>query len=480
MVPINESGIAKMETALEALWERSRFTSYFYQSVDFIKEAEIPTIALVVFQARFVFYYAENFVQKQTTEELIGLLVHEMMHIMMNHNHRAFPDEDIYLQNLAQDMVINSYIKNSRKTFFSRKGLYAENVATLEIPHGLPVIPVDYIRETSQTDPPWESLYQWLLNQPKKKLQEIQSNFDPDNNPQSAALEEELKLDYLNNVMQNPLNMPDEYNADESVYSLCDMEGIAFKDTQGKHLPTGVHMMMPERLLQQVRAKKTSLIQFSSQDSRCLDERAFQKVNGMISEVQDQDTSAWSHKIKSLVDFSSQSSDWKYTHSRFNRRYFAQGIYAAGRVFEEKSRITVAVDVSASVITHPEVLEAVFGVVDDLTRKYTVHLVCIDEQLFIPEKSNDGWIQSGNTDQPYIYNRGDWKYIKTGSKGTTFFSPLFNDYMKQHREMLLVITDGQIFDLERLRPYPSTLWIIPEEISYQFTPPFGQMVPFSI
>ncbi len=139
----------------------------------------------------------------------------------------------------------------------------------------------------------------------------------------------------------------------------------------------------------------------------------------------------------------------------------------------------MAVDVSGSVITQPEMLETVFGVIDDLTRKYTVHLVCIDEQLFIPERSNERWVRSQNTDKSYIYSRGDWKYIKTGSMGTTFFSPLFNNYIIGHREMLLVITDGQIFDLEKLNPYRPTLWIVPDENSHCFTAPFGQTVSFS-
>ncbi|MBU3915640.1 hypothetical protein KKA14_08915, partial [bacterium] len=134
MVLTNHTVKEKLETALEKLWERSRFTSYFYQTIDPIEDTEIPTIALAMFRSRIVLYYAESFIRTVTIEEIIGLLVHEMLHVMMNHNHRAFPAEDIYLQNLAQDMVINSYIKNNRKTFFTRKGQYVENVALLLLP----------------------------------------------------------------------------------------------------------------------------------------------------------------------------------------------------------------------------------------------------------------------------------------------------------------------------------------------------------
>ncbi|MBU3917258.1 hypothetical protein KKA14_17120, partial [bacterium] len=329
---------------------------------------------------------------------------------------------------------------------------------------------------TDQTDPPWEDLYRWLRLLPSNELETIKQQFEGDDNALGIPFDDANPLSNLNDDRQSALNIPNEFLPDESFISVRDQKGLAFEDSKGGYLPTGVHMMMPRESFQHMKAKKEGLIQFSSIDSRCQEERAFQLVKGFISEVQARDTSPWAPKIKSLVDFSSQSSEWKYTHGRFNRRYFAQGIYASGRVFEEKGLITVAVDVSGSIIMMPDMLETVFGVVDDLTRKYTVQLVCVDEQLFIPEKTNDQWTQSTKADKPYIYSRGDWKYIKTGSMRTTFFSPLFNDYMKRHREMLLVITDGQIYDLEKLKPYYPTLWIIPEEFRQRFTEPFGQVV----
>ncbi len=250
MVPSNNNAEIKLETALAKLWERSRFTSYFYQSVDLIETTEIPTITLIIFRSRLALYYAESFIQKQTIEEIIGLLVHEMLHVMMNHNHRAFPDEDIRLQNLAQDMVINSHIKNNRKTYFSRKGQYKEDVAVVDLPRGLPTIPEEFTAETAQTDPAWEELYRWLARLSPDQQKEIVGPTITDNSTHTLLSDDEQDaLNHLNEDPVNPLNIPDRFKADESFIMLGDQQGMTFLDDKGRYLATGVHMMMPPKRL---------------------------------------------------------------------------------------------------------------------------------------------------------------------------------------------------------------------------------------
>ena len=136
----------------------------------------------------------------------------------------------------------------------------------------------------------------------------------------------------------------------------------------------------------------------------------------------------------------------------------------------------MAVDVSGSMVMTPSDIETAFGVIEQLMGKYRINLVCLDEEYFVPERKGDNLVASGNPGRPFMYRRGDWRLIKTGSGGTTFFAPLFSRYMKGHREMLLVITDGYIYDLERLRRYTPTIWVISESRQDPFHPPFGQSV----
>ena len=80
----------KLDKTLALLWERSSFTSYFYQNITFVKNSHIPTFALTIISSRLTFFYNNKFLEELDTEEFIGLLIHEMLHIVHNHNHRQY------------------------------------------------------------------------------------------------------------------------------------------------------------------------------------------------------------------------------------------------------------------------------------------------------------------------------------------------------------------------------------------------------
>uniref|UniRef100_UPI002637DAD6 DUF2201 family putative metallopeptidase n=1 Tax=Desulfoluna sp. TaxID=2045199 RepID=UPI002637DAD6 len=98
------------DSVLTTLWKRSRFTSYFYQMVSFTEDETLPTLTLTVRAGRVTLLYNRGFIEGLDAEARIGLLVHEMMHGVFGHDHRGFRDEHPYLQNMAQDMVINSWM----------------------------------------------------------------------------------------------------------------------------------------------------------------------------------------------------------------------------------------------------------------------------------------------------------------------------------------------------------------------------------
>jgi len=199
-------------------------------------------------------------------------------------------------------------------------------------------------------------------------------------------------------------------------------------------------------------------------------------IVALLEKINMCDSSFYKNHIKSIIDYLSHSNEWYYTHSRFNRRYVAKGIYIAGRAYKQSEIITVAIDISASMMAQREDLETAFGIIEDLTGKYKVFLVCVDEEYFIPVKQGDTFIRSEPSAKPYEYKKGDWKLIKSGYGGATFFSSFFNEYLKGHKEMVLVITDGYIYDVDKLKPYPSTLWLITKSRNENFVPPFGKAI----
>ncbi|MBA4368291.1 MAG: hypothetical protein C0403_11730 [Desulfobacterium sp.] len=455
-----KGGFDRLETALQELWKRSRFTSYFFQSVQFTEENHIPTLALHVADHRVFLLYNADFLKKIQTEELIGLLVHEMMHIVLNHHHRTLQHQDTILQNLAQDMVVNSYLIDNKETFFSRKHKGRRDISYLVLPPGLPVIPRAFFQKHAsmkKEDITWEVLYQWLVNKQK------QNRSDPTEDIQTHPEDFQLKNFFLSQQGSN-----------ENLQSI--QQGLSFHDHASSILSTGVHLFRTNDNQTSVEALKTRIIHYSSQDETCWNERFFQHISAMIQKIQPIEKTSWKKMIKAFVDSSAMSEEWKYSTARFDRRYFASGLYAPGRAYSREKIVTVAVDVSGSMVAKPEDIETAFGVIESLLKQHKVYLLCIDEEVFVPYKHHNTLKISRNPDASFIYKKGDWRYLQTGSSGTTFFSPLFDTFMKKHREPLIIITDGEIYDLDRLQYYPKTLWVITGNREKPFQPPFGKVV----
>jgi predicted metal-dependent peptidase len=451
---------SKLETTLQELWNRSRFASYFYQFVQVIPVTGLPTLALTLSGMRLSLLYNPEFINKLDIEELIGLLIHEMLHVVLNHDHRGFSDEDPALQNLAQDMVINIYIADHTETFFSKKGRGLRDVSKLILPAGLPMIPEAFYMDNEpqkKGDTTWEALFIWMRSKRKRDI------------PDSSGMGNGTQFSYRMDSVEFP-NHENDRNP-ESV-----KKGFQVFDSRLKNRPTGIHLIQKNDFLSSADAIKKRIISFAQHDETCREERFFLKVSGLISKIQKVDISDWKKKIAAFVDRSMHSDEFEYKTGRFNRRYFASGIYAPGRFYIKSKVVTVAVDVSGSMIMKPGEIEAAFGVVETLLKKYRIHLICIDENVFIPHKKEGHLFDSGNHTMPYHYRKGDWRSIKTGSSGTTFFSPLFDRFMKGHNEPLIVITDGFIYDLDQLKPYKPTLWAISENRKELFEPPFGKVV----
>lgn len=447
----------RLETILQSVWKRSRFTSYFYQAVQFRKEPEIPTLVLHAADSRLHLLYNPAFVERTDTEELIGLLVHEMMHILLNHDHRLLPGHDPVLQNLAQDMVVNTCLTDWRDTFFSRTHLGKRDYPPLVLPARLPQVPQDFLTDNPsrrKEDIAWEELYRWMA-EVRKTRREKHETQDASQNFQLHRLQKE----------RMPFAEPPD----------CNYDGFSLHSSDGAFLPTGIHLFQRADEKKNIHALKNRLIQYALQDDECRNDRIFQHLSVLLQKVQKPDSSFSRKLLKSHVEEASLADDWKYTSSRFDRRYFASGLYAPGRAYGKKMTVTVAVDVSGSMVVHPDHLEKAFGVVESLLGHYKVFLLCIDEEVFIPRKHEGKFLKSDTLRNFYAYRKGDWRLIQSGNSGTTFFASLFGRFMRGHHEPLVVITDGDIYDLDRLPVYWNTLWVIAGKREKRFDPPFGKV-----
>lgn len=452
----------KWKSTLELLWSKSRFTSYFYQSVQFASDDAIPTLGLTSSDYRPLIIYNQEFVVSRTAEELVGLLVHELLHVIFDHDHRAAAfsgkGKDLYLQNLCQDMVVNSYILNKNSHFFSGR----KNDSGIELPKGSAVIPASFYEETSNSDPSWEDVFKWITNRGPAQLLEFIKEVR-----KNLATEKKAHI---------PVHVESDAKADpdEDFEFMEEKNALFFKNPGGGTSHSGVHFMDVEGTKRQLKASLNRIIKFADSMSDFHNDRIYQEIKRFISTPLSIDLS-FRKKIRSIVDKTAPSNEWRFSASKFSRRYADSGIYSPGRVFREKERIIVAIDVSSSMTITPREIEAAFGAIEGLLDKYRIHLVCVDESLFIPRRDGGKDTDPDQMKKPFIYQKGDWKIIKTGSSGTTIFSPLFNSYLKNRKEMLIVITDGYIYDLEKLKPHNKTLWLISGNRKDPFNPHFGDV-----
>ncbi len=447
-----------LNNALNLLWKKSRFTSYFYQACEFIKSEEIPTIAMYEHGMHPALYYNPDFIESLKTENIVALLIHEMLHIIFRHDHRTFAILNPYLQNLAQDMVVNSYIKDNISSFFSNS---RNHEPFIELPEGLPYVPEYFFRETGIKDPRWEDVYKWLKSSGQTKLSALTEEID--------KMFKELIPDTSKKDSGQPLFMhKNNSNGEKS-------SGFILTDTRdGKPKPTGSHIFSERSVSKRLETYSKKIASFASKDSMASQDRVLNLMVSIMKAPRKRDFSQWIKKIKSAVDATAHSSEIEFTYKKFNRRYFDQGIYSAGKILKDKERVIAVIDVSASVTSTPGELEKAFGAVEALLGRYRVELLCLDETLFIPDNKNGVLTKKSSLEQKFFYKKGDWKKIRSGSGGTTLFSPLFNDYLKKRNETVLVITDGYIHDLQKLNPYKKTLWIISSKGKENFVPPFGK------
>ncbi|ACL05277.1 conserved hypothetical protein [Desulfatibacillum aliphaticivorans] len=442
------------EPVLKTLWSQSRFASFFFQAVSFVPNDDLPTLALTAFQRRLTLFYNAAFVEQTRPEHLIGLLIHEMLHVIFNHDHRLIPGRNLHVQNLAQDMVINSYVWENRKTFFSRTGRH--QTPELKLPPGLPMIPRSFSRDTGKTDlaqVSWEEVYVWLNSR---------SAF-----PDTSQREEDPGLPGMDQSFWQALGDKDAHQDS--------MDGLSLVDQGGNPLPTGAHLFGDATANEQANAGAKRVLRFIRQGGECSNERALQDLACLIEAPAKVKRPVWRREIKTILDYSRPREQWEYASSRFNRRYVDAGIYAPGRRYTHMPLITVVVDVSGSMASHPKEMEQAFGLVESLVSDFRINLLCLDQDLFIPQKQGEGF-KASKSKRPYYYKKGDWRYIRSGSRGTTLFAPLFNAYMSGHKEALLVLTDGFIYDLKALKPHHPTIWAVPSAQEVRFHPPFGRVV----
>ena len=106
----------KFESAVTNLINEKPYLIGISQLITKLPASNVPTLCVTFYASSYFMFYNEEFVANLEFEELKTILLHEFMHIMLNHmqRYKKFYDAGISpdVLNIACDAAINQYLKN--------------------------------------------------------------------------------------------------------------------------------------------------------------------------------------------------------------------------------------------------------------------------------------------------------------------------------------------------------------------------------
>jgi len=150
---IQGTGKVKFENAITEIYTQNRFTSYFFMNVEIVPNNKKHFTAGIGTRNNKVYlYYSEDFISGLTHNQILGLLVHEMGHVVRGHFKRTTKEFNPGLSNRAMDCLINEDIIVHGDNYLP--GL------KLDLPPGGSFLPKKY--KPKWEDLRWEELYYLL------------------------------------------------------------------------------------------------------------------------------------------------------------------------------------------------------------------------------------------------------------------------------------------------------------------------------
>lgn len=145
----------KIAESIEQLWVRHPFFAEIASFCRYIPSQTIPTAGVYISKEGFNFSYNPKFIDGLNIKQVNYLMIHEMAHLISNHQlRRELKNLDPLLVNIAADCIINSEIEKT-----SGMGVYLERVT-----EDLLLVPKEYQGEWIMED-----LYDWLLQDSNMK-----------------------------------------------------------------------------------------------------------------------------------------------------------------------------------------------------------------------------------------------------------------------------------------------------------------------
>jgi len=386
---------------------------------------EIGTAGVSIHNGRIHLAYAPDFIEKLSSLQLEGTLVHEIMHIL-NKFHERVGDRHIFAFNVAQDACINETVVTS--TIGGRQLELFKGVVTME-----QMKEMGYKGESIS-----EPVYDFIMS----KAEQISIN------SKGAGAGG-------NGKEENDSTCPDCGGTGMKDNKTCpSCGGTGSKDKKKKQLnTTDNHGQMNKRL--------------SEMDKQVIEEtvnhaksRSWGSMSGNLkSKCEDLIKTKripWKQKLRMCLSryVNSPGNIQRNSWAKRNRR----NLPLPG-IKKLSNKVLVSVDTSGSI--DDDDLQKFFGQIEKIVKDFT-NLIVIE------------W--DTKVQRHYTYNKGDWKKIEVQGRGGTDCQDLY-DYvynnLRKYAVILVNFTDGY-FDLGINHYNIPTVWAVVN--NNNFKPGFGQII----
>ena len=389
----------KLTKARIQLSYRNSFFSYLVMHLNFIKDNKFCPTAGVDYKGNVL--YNEQFIEKLTINQVIGLLCHEVMHCALNHLQR---EKDLIVDkrykriaNIAKDIVINNFIVNAHMELPG--GTYVPSNNSISV-HGFTI---KNISEKS-----WEDVYFELIKHIKDgdvDLEKFSNGFDvhiiSDSNGSESGKEDKESED-KQNALANA-------NVDENGkdWKRILTEALQFAKNRGD-LPGGMERVV-EKILESHIDWKGLLYRY------------------ITSEIP--------------VDF---------TWARPSKRSYSLNVYTPN-IIKEQVDIIVSIDTSGSIGTDEleEFVSEIVGVINSFEAVKLTVIVC--------DATVQGVFRFNNPQKSEILSK-----LKLKGGGGTSHIPVY-EYIEKHipnAKLLINFTDGMT-EFPKRKDYPfKTIWVL--------------------
>lgn len=415
----NDEGILKLKRAIIKLQRTNPFFAYLSLSLDLIESKdEYPTSTMAV-DVEGNLYYNPSFILELTDNEMMGVLVHEIMHLVLMHLTRGKEWERL-IGNIACDICVNEVLKENNF-------ILPDGAIWSDYNHEITLFKEIIIKDCNKKTA--EEIYYEIMEKAKKKVKELlksgKAKIVRGNGQGGIPLDEDDLKDYEIEATTN--------------------DGSGKAKNLDRHIKSKNGEVLTKEEKEKIDKKWVDKIHEAYSVSRIAGNIpvGIERIIGKLHESKVD----WRHLLlRNIQNYVPRDFDY----SRPNKKSISCGVYMPDTT-REKVEIAIAIDVSGSIQQEElrDFLSEIVGIAKAYRDRISMTLFTHETQIV------DEWeVENGSVAKILA--------LKIRGGGGTSFTTPYKQFMDKHKssKLLLWMTDGFGDEIKRKDLKNEIIWIL--------------------